>query len=143
MVKRGGIQPHELPYNDNIANKLLEMVDGGVSRKDMLAAIQTMQYAPRSFQTFYKLYGSVLAEREAEIKGKIGKRVIDQALVGDYDDPNTWKAQEFYLDRKGGWSKSIAVDLDPVDQDVDESAAETLLTLLGFSEDESEGTDKT
>ena len=135
MTKRGGVQPHQLEYSERIANRLIELSEGGVSRKDMLAAIQTFQNAPRSFTTFYKLYGPLLSEHEADLKGKIGKRVIDKALHGDYEDPTTWKAQEFYLDRKGGWSKSIAVDLDPVDQDVDESAAEALLNLLGFTEE--------
>lgn len=138
MAKRGGKQPAELPYSEKIASKLIELSDGGVSRKDMLTAIQHMQFAPKSFTTFYKKYGPLLADHEADLKAKVGKRVIDHALTGDPSDPLTVKQQHFYLERKGGWTNKIDVDLDPVDEDVDESAAEVLMSLLGFSEEESE-----
>lgn len=136
MAKRGGKQPAELPYNEDIAKKLRELSDGGVSRKDMLVAIQDYQFAPKSFTTFYKKYGPMLAEHEADLKAKVGKRVIDHALTGDLDDPLTVKQQHFFLERRGGWTNKIDVDLDPIDGEVDESAADVLMSLLGFDEDD-------
>ena len=138
MAKRGGKQPAELPYNEDIAKKLRELSDGGVSRKDMLVAIQDYQFAPKSFTTFYKKYGPMLAEHEADLKAQVGKRVITQALTGDPEDPLTVKQQHFYLERRGGWTNKIDVDLDPIDEEVDESAADVLMSLLGFSDDDSE-----
>lgn len=139
MAKRGGKQPAELPYNEDIAKKLRELSDGGVSRKDMLVAIQDYQFAPKSFTTFYKKYGPMLAEHEADLKAKVGKRVIDQALAGDPEDPLTVKQQHFFLERRGGWTNKVDIDLDPIDEEVDESAADVLMSLLGFDENDSEG----
>lgn len=138
MAKRGGKQPAELPYSKDIEKKLIEMSDGGVTRRDMLAAIQNMKFAPRSFTTFYKKYGGVLSEHEAKVKGAVGKRVIDQALHGDPSDPLTVKQQQFYLERKGGWTNKVEVDIDPIDEDVDGSAIDALLLQLGFSEEDNE-----
>jgi hypothetical protein len=64
----------------------------------------------------------------------VGKKVIDQALEGDF------KSQELFLRSKGGWSPTqtnIEVEQE-TDPDLDESAADTLLTLLGMNDDQPE-----
>ena len=76
------------------------------------------------------------AER-AKINGSVGKKVIDQALAGDF------KSQELFLRSKGGWSPTHTVnEVDQeVDPDMDESAIDTLLSLLGINDDSSEQED--
>jgi hypothetical protein len=80
----------------------------------------------------YKIYGSFIETERAKINGMVGKKVIDQALEGDF------KSQELFLRSKGGWSPTqtnIEVEQD-TDPDLDESAADTLLTLLGMNDDQ-------
>jgi hypothetical protein len=80
----------------------------------------------------YKTYGSFIETERAKINGMVGKKVIDQALEGDF------KSQELFLRSKGGWSPTqtnIEVEQD-TDPDLDESAADTLLTLLGIDNDD-------
>jgi hypothetical protein len=79
----------------------------------------------------YKTYGSFMESERAKINGAVGKKVIDQALEGDF------KSQELFLRSKGGWSPTqtnIEVEQD-TDPDLDESAADTLLGLLGMNDD--------
>jgi hypothetical protein len=73
-----------------------------------------------------------------KINGAVGKRVIDQALYGDVQDGITWKSQELFLRSKGGWSPSNTVNEveQEIDPEVDEAATETLMNLLGFTEDD-------
>lgn len=98
----------------------------------MLASMQHLQGAPRSLSTMYKIYGSFIETERAKINGMVGKKVIDQALEGDF------KSQELFLRSKGGWSPTqtnIEVEQE-TDPDLDESAADTLLTLLGMNDDQ-------
>jgi len=85
----------------------------------------------------YKIYGSFIETERAKINGMVGKKVIDQALEGDF------KSQELFLRSKGGWSPTqtnIEVEQD-TDPDLDESAADTLLTRLGMNDDPTEQED--
>tara|TARA_R110000772_G_scaffold153116_1_gene264088 strand:+ start:250 stop:510 length:261 start_codon:yes stop_codon:yes gene_type:complete len=77
------------------------------------------------------------AERTS-LNAAVGKRVIDQALYGDVQDGITWKSQELFLRAKGGWSPQNTVneveqDIDP---ELDVSAADQLMNLLGFDTDD-------
>ena len=122
----------KLPYSKNVEKHILECIQGGVAIRQMLASMQHITYAPRSLSTMYKTYGSFIETERAKINGMVGKKVIDQALEGDF------KSQELFLRSKGGWSVSstnVEVELD-TDPDLDESAAETLLNLLGYNEDD-------
>jgi hypothetical protein len=85
----------------------------------------------------YKTYGSFIESERAKINGSVGRKVIDQALDGDF------KSQELFLRSKGGWSPNHTVneveqDTDP---DLDESAADTLMALLGYNDDPTEEED--
>ena len=122
----------KLPYSKNVEKHILECIQGGVAIRQMLASMQHLQGAPRSLSTMYKIYGSFIETERAKINGMVGKKVIDQALEGDF------KSQELFLRSKGGWSPSNTVneveqDTDP---DVDQAAAETLMNLLGFEKDD-------
>tara|TARA_R110002111_G_scaffold208751_1_gene272800 strand:+ start:311 stop:559 length:249 start_codon:yes stop_codon:yes gene_type:complete len=77
------------------------------------------------------------AER-AKINGAVGKRVIDQALYGDVQDGITFKSQELFLRSKGGWSPQNTTNEveQTVDPELDVSAADQLMTMLGFDEDD-------
>jgi len=119
------IQP--LPYSEVIAKKVREGIRNGVSVKDILASIQKYQNAPSSTATFYKLYGQDIADTKSSIVGQIGSVVIQQALEGDF------KSQELFLRSKGGWSPTSTVNEQELseDPDTDESAIDSLITLLG------------
>ena len=117
----------EIKYSEVIAKKVKEGIRSGVSVKDIMASIQKYQNAPSSSATFYKLYGNDIAETRADIVGQVGSVVVQQALDGDF------KAAEFYLRSKGGWSPTqtnIEVEADG-SPDEDLSAIDSLMTLLG------------
>ena len=128
----------KLPYCKHVEKHILTCIQGGISIRQMLASMQHLPYAPRSLSTMYKTYGSFMESERAKINGAVGKKVIDQALEGDF------KSQELFLRSKGGWSPTqtnIEVEQD-TDPDLDESAADTLLGLLGMSSnDQDEGQD--
>ena len=127
-----------LPYSKNVEKHILECIQGGIPIRQMIASMGHLQGAPKSLSTMYKIYGSFMEMERTKINGAVGKRVIDQALYGDVQDGITWKSQELFLRSKGGWSPSNTVneveqDIDP---EVDEAATETLMNLLGFTEDD-------
>jgi hypothetical protein len=119
----------KLPYSKHVEKHILECIQGGISIRQMLASMQHLTYAPRSLSTMYKTYGSFMEQERAKINGAVGKKVIDQALEGDF------KSQELFLRSKGGWSPThtvneVELETDP---DLDESAADTLMALLGYN----------
>jgi len=126
--------PAPSPYKKAIANRIRKMVREGVSMKDIMVSIQDLKDAPTSFATLYKLYGKDIAQERADIVGKVGDKVVQQALDGDF------KSQELFLRSKGGWSPNSTVNEQEqdVDADEDESAIDALMTLLGKSRDPSD-----
>jgi hypothetical protein len=116
-----------IPYSEIIAKKVREGIRNGVSVKDIMASIQKYQNAPSSTATFYKLYGQDIADTKADIVGQVGSVVIQQALDGDF------KAAELFLRSKGGWSPTQTINETELtdDPDTDESAIDSLITLLG------------
>lgn len=124
--------PAALPYRKAIANKIRRMIRDGVQVRDIMASIQSLQDAPSSIATFYKTYGADMAEERAAIVGMVGNKVVQQALDGDF------KSQELYLRSKGGWSPNSTVNENEqeTDPDMDESAIDALMTLLGKSSTE-------
>lgn len=121
----------KLKYSETIAKAVRTGIRNGVAVKDIMASIQKYQQAPSSSATFYKLYGDTIAQERADIVGQIGSVVIQQALEGDF------KAAEFYLRSKGGWSPTqtnIEVE-GSGDADEDTGAIDSLMTLLGKKND--------
>ena len=122
----------KLPYCKHVEKHILTCIQGGISIRQMIASMQHLPNAPRSLSTMYKTYGSFMEMERAKINGAVGAKVIDQALQGDF------KSQELFLRSKGGWSPTqtnIEVEQD-TDPDLDESAADTLLGLLGMNTDD-------
>ena len=122
-----------LPYSKNIEKHILECIQGGVGIRQMIASMQHLQNAPKSLSTLYKIYGNFIEAERAKLNGMVGKKVIDQALDGDY------RSQEFFLRSRGGWSPTqtnIEVEQD-TDPDMDESAVDIMLSLLGKNDDPS------
>lgn len=122
----------KIQYSEIIAKKVRQGIYNGVAVKDIMASVQKYQNAPRSMATFYKLYGDDIATTRADIVGQIGAVVIRQALDGDF------KSQDLYLRSKGGWSPNstlneVEQDIDP---DMDDSAIDTLMSLLGKNKDD-------
>lgn len=117
----------QLPYSKNVEKHILECIQGGVGIRQMIASMQHLQGAPKSLSTLYKIYGSFIEAERAKINGMVGKKVIDQALSGDF------KSQEFFLRSRGGWSptQTVVEQEQDTDPDLDESAIDTLMTLLG------------
>ena len=123
----------KLKYSETIAKAVRQGIRNGVAVKDIIASIQKYQQAPSSSATFYKLYGDDIAQERADIVGQIGSVVIQQALDGDF------KAAEFYLRSKGGWSPTqtnIEVE-GSGDADEDTGAIDSLMSLLGKTNNES------
>ena len=123
-----------LPYSKNIEKHILECIQGGVGIRQMIASMQHLQNAPKSLSTLYKIYGNFIEAERAKLNGAVGKKVIDQALDGDF------KSQELFLRSKGGWSPTqtnIEVEQD-TDPDMDESAVDMMLSLLGKNDDTEE-----
>lgn len=123
-----------LKYSKHVENHILECIHGGVGIRDMIASMQHLQNAPKSLSTLYKIYGDFIHRERAKINGMVGKKVIDQALEGDF------KSQEFFLRSRGGWSPTQTVveaeqDIDP---DMDESAVDMMMALLGKDDDSEE-----
>ena len=126
-IMKNHMRDDALPYSEVIAKSVRKGIRNGVSVKDIMASIQGYQYAPKSSATFYKLYGEDMAKERADIVGQIGGVVVQQAMDGDF------KAAEFFLRSKGGWSPTqtnIEVEADG-SPDEDLSAIDSLMTLLG------------
>ena len=120
----------KLPYSKNVEKHILDCIQGGVGIRDMIASMQHLQGAPTSLSTLYKIYGDFIHAERAKINGMVGKKVIEQALEGDY------RSQEFFLRSRGGWSptQTVVETEQDVDPELDESAIDTLLALLGKEE---------
>lgn len=125
--------PAKLPYSKLVEKHILECIKGGISIRQMIASMQHLQDAPKSLSTMYQTYGNFIEAERAKINGAVGKKVIDQALEGDF------KSQELFLRSKGGWSPSNTVNEveQDVDPELDQSAIDTLMGLLGINEDDS------
>lgn len=140
--KRGGKQPHELPYREAIAKKVREMAATHSVAK-IHEAILHMQYAPKSYSTFYKLYGQDLTEARDGLITKVGNLVYDNALRTDedaVDNPLVQKDRHFILERKGGWNKTETVQNREVGTEAEEaeSAVKALMSALGKKTEDEE-----
>lgn len=120
-----------LPYSKNVEKHILECIQGGVGIREMLASMQHLQGAPKSLSTLYKIYGTIIHSERARINVAVGRKVIDQAMQGDF------KSQELFLRSKGGWSPKETIETtEGIDEDTDESAVDALMNLLGFNSDD-------
>jgi hypothetical protein len=124
--------PAKLPYSKLVEKHILACIQGGISIRQMIASMQHLQDAPKSLSTMYQTYGNFIEAERAKINGQVGKKVIDQALAGDF------KSQELFLRSKGGWSPTHTVNEveQDVDPELDQSAIDTLMGLLGINEDD-------
>lgn len=124
--------PDKLPYSAIIGKHVRKGIISGVSIKDIMASIQKFQHAPASTSSFYKLYGADIAEVKFDTSSAIGNVVVQQAMAGDF------KAAEFYLRSKGGWSPTSTVEEREVgsEEEEDRSAVEDIMARLGKFNDE-------
>lgn len=115
-----------LKYSKVIGNKVREMSGNGVKVEDIFAYIQKYQGAPRSKPTFYKYYAEDLYAARVENVSKVGNKVVEQALEGDF------KSQELFLRSRGGWSPNSTVnEVEQEDGLEGSSAINELMALLG------------
>jgi len=114
-------------YSEVIAKKVTDGIKSGVSVKDIMGSIQQYQNAPSSSATFYKLYGQLIKQTRADSVEQVGNVVYNMALQGDF------KAAEFYLRSKGGWSPNSTVNEveQEVEPDEDLAAIDSVMSLLG------------
>lgn len=124
----------KLPYSKLVEKHILECIQGGVGIRQMIASMQHLNDAPKSLSTLYKHYGNFIEAERAKINGAVGKKVIDQALDGDF------KSQELFLRSKGGWSPTHTVNEveQETDPDLDESAIDAFMGLLGITDNPEE-----
>ena len=122
----------KLPKNPNIARMVREGISGGVTVRQIFASVLHMKDAPQSYTTFYKLYREDMDEVKFQLDAKVGKKVIKQALEGDF------KSQELYLRSRAGWSPSSHVQEQEVgtDDEENEGAVSALMVALGKETDE-------
>ena len=120
----------KLPYSKLVEKHILECIQGGVGIRQMIASMQHLNDAPKSLSTLYKHYGNFIEAERAKINGAVGKKVIEQALDGDF------KSQELFLRSKGGWSPTHTVNEveQETDPDLDESAIDAFMGLLGITD---------
>jgi len=114
-------------YSEVIAKKVTDGIKSGVSVKDIMGSIQQYQNAPSSSATFYKLYGQLIKQTRADSVEQVGSVVYNMAIQGDF------KAAEFYLRSKGGWSPNSTVNEveQEVEPDEDLAAIDSVMSLLG------------
>jgi hypothetical protein len=131
---------HALPYNPEIAKKVKEQVRAGVPVRTIFASIQQYANAPGSYSTFYKLYREDMELAKGSTIEAVGNKVVDQALNGDPEAGNTWKAREFYLRTQGGWTPKETVETREVgsEDEEEEAAIDALMKALGKSNADSE-----
>jgi hypothetical protein len=119
-----------LNYSKLVEKHILQCIQGGIGIRQMIASMQHLNDAPKSLSTLYKHYGNFIEAERAKITGAVGKKVIEQALDGDF------RSQEFFLRSRGGWSPKETVETaDATEEDYDESAVDALMALLGKSEE--------
>jgi len=128
---------HALPYNPEIAKKVKEQVRAGVPVRTIFASIQQYSNAPGSYSTMYKLYREDMEMARGSTIEAVGNKVVDQALNGDPEAGNTWKAREFYLRTQGGWTPKETVETREVgsEDEEEEAAINALMKALGKSDD--------
>lgn len=122
-----------LPHDIKIASKIRAGIKAGVSMRVIFDSVATMNNAPKSYQTFYKIYRDDIADARSDIQEKIGNVVVSAALEGDL------KAAELFLRSRAGWNPvTKIVEEDPEDVSEDTGAIDDLLTLLGKKKPEQE-----
>lgn len=130
--------PDTLPYNSEIGKRIRDLSAGGIKVREIFSDIQRFASAPGSMSTFYKLYSDDLHAPKIEISRQIGNKVANQALDGDDDAPNTWKAREFWLRTQANWTPKEGLETREVgtDEEENESAVDALMKALGKETDE-------
>ena len=122
-----------LPHDIKIASKIRAGIKAGVSMRVIFDSVATMNNAPKSYQTFYKIYRDDIADARSDIQEKIGNVVVSAALEGDL------KAAELFLRSRAGWNPvTKIVEEDPEDVSEDTGAIDDLLSLLGKKKPEQE-----
>lgn len=116
-----------LPHDIKIATKIRAGIAAGVSMRVIFDSVATMKNAPKSYQTFYKIYRDDIADARASIQEEIGSVVITAARGGDI------KAAELFLRSRAGWNPTVKViEEDPDDVSEDTGAIDDLVALLGL-----------
>lgn len=118
--------------NKHIQNLVEAYAKQGLSLNQAWVEAQKRGYQnlPRSSGTFYKHYRIFHEAALAEVVGKVGSKVIDQALEGDFN------SQQLFLRSKGGWNQKDIVETREVEDDEDEkqSALDALIDSLGIKD---------
>ncbi len=121
-----------LPHDMKIATKIRAGICAGVSMRVIFDSVVTMKNAPKSYQTFYKIYRDDIAASRASIQEEIGSVVINAAKGGDL------KAAELFLRSRAGWNPTLKIEeVEPEDVAEDTGAIDDLLALLGKKRPES------
>ena len=116
-----------LPHDLKIATKIRAGIRAGVSMRVIFDSVATMKNAPKSYQTFYKVYRDDIADSRASIQEEIGSVVINAAKGGDL------KAAELFLRSRAGWNPTLKIEeVEPEDVSEDTGAIDDLLALLGM-----------
>lgn len=114
--------------NKHIQNLVESYAKQGLSLNQAWVEAQKRDYQnlPRSSGTFYKHYRIFHEAALAEVVGKVGSKVIDQALEGDFN------SQQLFLRSKGGWNPKEVVETREVgdEEEDNRSALDSLMGML-------------
>lgn len=126
-----------LPHDIRIATKIRAGIAAGVSMRVIFDSVSSMKNAPKSYQTFYKIYRNDIADSRATIQEEIGSVVVQAARAGDL------KAAELFLRSRAGWNPTVKIEeVEPEDIAEDTGAIDDLLALLGKKRQGEETSDK-
>jgi chromosomal replication initiation ATPase DnaA len=114
------------PFVQVIADEIEKRIKAGVKIKVIFDSIQRHDNAPRSLETFYKVYRPVIASARADIQEEMGLVVIEAAREGD------WKAAEAFLKTRAGWNTTVEVEEVDSDKKEESGAIDDLVALLGL-----------
>ena len=131
MIGKHSTKP--VPYVKSLAERIVKGIKAGVKLKVIFDSIQDHPDAPRKYDTMMKVYKADIGKARAEIQEEMGLVVINSAKEGD------WRAAEFFLKTKAGWSQTINVEEQDPDEPKEETGAiDDLINLLGFTQEDND-----
>lgn len=121
-----------------IDKKVVEYASQGLSMKEIhtiLLKEGSYQKLPQSMTTFRKNYYDTFLGTRSEEVGKVGQKIIDMALEGDYKS-----AELFLTTHSDAWQKKTQLEVSNTDDlDEEETALDILSGALGLGVDDDEG----
>jgi len=120
----------DFKFSKIIENRIREGIRNGLTIAVIHDSIMHLNEAPNSKQTFYKIYGEVIADERARFQSRLGQKAND--ILDNPDHPGHTKILELALRAKAGWNPSVKIE-EKTDDSADENldAISALMLKLG------------